>query len=93
MSPRARADRIALLIAPRREMLALLGEERTAGELAAQFALTRSAVSQHLGVLVEAKLVTCRRDERDGRLRWYRADRWALRALFLETWGELVERT
>jgi DNA-binding transcriptional ArsR family regulator len=93
MSARARADRIALLIEPRRQMLALLGEERTAGQLAACFALSRSAVSQHLGVLVEAKLVTCRRDERDGRLRRYRADRWALRELFLETWGELVEHT
>lgn len=88
MSARARADGIALLIGPRREMLALLAMERTAGDVASHFpGLTRSAVSQHLAVLVEAQLVTCRRD---GRRRWYRADRWALRALFLETWQELV---
>lgn len=85
-----REDRVSLLIEPRRQLLALLGTERTAAELADHFAVSRSAVSQHLAVLVEAKLVTCRRDDRDGRLRWYRADRWALRALFIEVWEELV---
>lgn len=91
MSDRARADRIALLIGPRRDILALLGEERTAGELAAEIpTVTRTTVSQHLTVLLEAGLVTCRRDGADGRRRVYRADRWALRALFLDTWEELV---
>lgn len=79
---------IALLTAQRREILAFLGQERTAGEIARQFPrVTRSAVSQQLTVLVEARLVTCRRE---GRCRWYRADRWALRALFLDTWEELL---
>lgn len=90
MRTTARAGDIALLITPRREMLAMLGVERTVGELADHFPIGRSAVSQHLAVLVDAKLVIYRRDERDGRLRWYRADRWALRQLFLETWEELV---
>lgn len=82
---------IALLTAQRREILAFLGAEHTVGDIARRFpGVTRSAVSQQLTVLLEAKLVTCRRDERDGRVRWYRADRWALRELFLETWGELV---
>lgn len=79
---------IALLTAQRREILAFLGQERTAGEIAGQFPrVTRSAVSQQLTILVEARLVTYRLD---GRRRWYRADRWAIRALFLDTWAELI---
>lgn len=86
MSTRARD--LAILTPLRRQILAFLGEERTAGEVARQFpSVTRSAVSQQLTELLAAGLVTCRRD---GRQRWYRADRWALRALFLETWQELV---
>lgn len=86
MSTRARD--LALLTPQRRQILAFLGEERTAGEVARQFpSVSRTAVSQQLTVLVEAHLVTFRVD---GRRRWYRADRWALRVLFLETWQELV---
>lgn len=86
MSTRARD--LALLTPQRRQILAFLGEERTAGDVARQFpSVTRSAVSQQLTVLVAADLVTYRCD---GRHRWYRADRWALRVLFLETWAELV---
>jgi DNA-binding transcriptional ArsR family regulator len=82
---------IAMLTPQRREILAFLAEERLAGEVARRFAgTTRSAVSHHLTVLVAAGLVTCRHDGCDGRRRWYRADRWALRRLFLETWEELV---
>jgi DNA-binding transcriptional ArsR family regulator len=44
--------------------------ERAAGEIAAAFDVTFGAVSQHLGVLREAGLVTVRRD---GRRRLYRA--------------------
>ena len=43
--------------------------ESAAGELAEPFGMTLSAVSQHLRVLEEAELVTCRRD---GRHRLYR---------------------
>lgn len=82
---------IAMLTPQRREILAFLAEERLAGDVARRFSgTTRSAVSQQLTVLVAAGLVTCRQDGRDGRRRWYRADRWALRALFLDTWAELV---
>ena len=47
----------------RREILRLLGEgELSAGEVAAQFAVTQPAISQHLKVLREAGLVSERRD-------------------------------
>lgn len=79
---------LCVLTPTRRAILALLGEEHTAGEVARHFPLkSRTAVSQHLTVLVVAQLVTYRRD---GQRRWYRADRWALRQLFLDAWAELV---
>lgn len=47
----------------RREIVVLLaGGERTAGQLAAQFAISRPAVSRHLRVLREAGLVSVRDD-------------------------------
>jgi DNA-binding transcriptional ArsR family regulator len=47
----------------RREILRLVAEdERSAGDIAAHFDVTRSAISQHLRVLREADLVTERRD-------------------------------
>src|SRR5829696_3107111 len=61
----------ALAEARRREVLSLLtGGERTAGDIAAQFDVSRQAVSQHLRILLEAGLV---RERRDGARRWYRA--------------------
>lgn len=46
----------------RREILRLVnGTERTSGEIASHFPLTRPAVSQHLQVLVAAGLVSVRR--------------------------------
>ena len=42
-----------------------------AGEIAARFDVTRPAISQHLGVLKEAGLVS---ERRDGTRRLYRAD-------------------
>lgn len=54
----------------RRDLLVLLRlGERTASELAEPFDVTRSAVSQHLGILLEAGLVERRRE---GRHRLYR---------------------
>lgn len=44
--------------------------ERTAGDIATHFPVSRPAVSQHLRALEEAKLVTVRLD---GTRRWYRA--------------------
>jgi DNA-binding transcriptional ArsR family regulator len=57
----------------RREILRLVwSEELPAAQIAAQFDdVTRSAVSQHLGVLREAALVI---ERRDGTRRLYRAD-------------------
>jgi DNA-binding transcriptional ArsR family regulator len=61
----------------RREILRLIWDaERPASEIAAHFDVTFGAVSQHLGVLQEAGLVSVRRD---GTRRFYRANRSALR--------------
>ena len=55
----------------RREILRLVWDaERTAGDIAAHFDVTRPAISQHLRVLKEADLVT---ERRDGTRRLYRA--------------------
>ena len=61
----------------RREILRLIWDaERPASDIAAHFDVTFGAVSQHLGVLQDAGLVSVRRD---GTRRFYRADRSALR--------------
>ena len=55
----------------RRELLRLLADrERTAGEIAGEFDVTRQAVSQHLRVLLDAGLIG---ERREGARRWYRA--------------------
>jgi len=55
----------------RREILRLVwSDERTAGDIASNFEITRAAVSQHLKVLREAELVT---ERREGTRRLYRA--------------------
>lgn len=54
----------------RRKILRVLGkQELAAGEIAAQFAITGPAVSQHLAVLVDAGLLRVRRE---GTRRLYR---------------------
>jgi DNA-binding transcriptional ArsR family regulator len=56
----------------RRRVLELVRDrELPAGELAAEFDVSRPAVSRHLRVLREAGLV---HERREGRLRLYRAD-------------------
>jgi DNA-binding transcriptional ArsR family regulator len=56
----------------RRRILQLLAQGPSyAGDVAAHFDVTRSAVSQHLGVLAEVGLVTA---EQQGRQRLYRID-------------------
>jgi DNA-binding transcriptional ArsR family regulator len=68
----------------RREILQLIRDrELSAGEIAAGFDITRPAISQHLGVLKEAGLVT---ERREGTRRFYRARPEGLRELreFLE---------
>jgi len=55
----------------RRELLTLLvDDERTAGDIARRFEVTRQAVSQHLRILLEAGLI---RERREGTRRWYSA--------------------
>src|SRR5258707_12816142 len=53
-------------------------EERSVGDIASHFAVTRPAISQHLRVLEDAGLVTLRRD---GRRSIYRARRGAMQEL------------
>jgi DNA-binding transcriptional ArsR family regulator len=65
--------------------------ERSAGEIAAQFDVTRPAVSQHLTVLREAGLLT---ERRDGTRRLYRArpeGLAGLRAFLAEFWDERLD--
>jgi DNA-binding transcriptional ArsR family regulator len=64
---RALADRT------RRQILAMVyRKERTAGEIAAEFSLTRPAISQHLAVLLKCELIALRRE---GTRRLYSANR------------------
>src|SRR5687767_11460695 len=67
-------------------------EERSAGDIAGRLPVTFGAVSQHLAVLRNAGVVQVRRD---GRQRFYAADRAALGPLapILETmWGEQLRK-
>jgi DNA-binding transcriptional ArsR family regulator len=76
----------------RRAILRLVWDaERSAGEIASHFDVTRPAVSQHLSVLKEAGLVN---ERRNGTRRLYRARPEGLADLksFLEEfWGDRLE--
>lgn len=80
----------------RRQLLLLLRDrERSASELAEPFSQTRSAVSQHLGVLLQAGLVERRRE---GRRQLYSLNAQPLAAIydwvavFEEFWDDRLER-
>jgi DNA-binding transcriptional ArsR family regulator len=77
----------------RREILAVIGRgERSAGEIAAEFDVTRPAISQHLAVLRAAGLVS---ERRSGTRRLYRARPQGveeLRAWVDGFWREGLER-
>jgi DNA-binding transcriptional ArsR family regulator len=77
----------------RRAILRLVrDDELSSGEIASQFEVTKPAISQHLGVLKEAGLVT---ERRDGTRRLYRARPDGLRDVraFLEDfWDEGLDR-
>jgi DNA-binding transcriptional ArsR family regulator len=79
--------------ARRREVLALVaGRERTAGEIAEQFDVTRQAISQHLRILLAAGLIT---ERRDGARRWYSARPEGLeevRAYLAAMWPDALDR-
>lgn len=77
----------------RRRILQLVtAKELSAGEIASRFEITRPAVSQHLGVLREAGLVS---ERRDGTRRLYSLRPEGFKDLrsFLEAfWDEGLER-
>jgi DNA-binding transcriptional ArsR family regulator len=77
----------------RREILHLVWDtERTAGDIASRFDVSFPAISQHLAVLREMRLVTVRRS---GRQRYYGADRAALedlRPALERAWSTSLER-
>jgi DNA-binding transcriptional ArsR family regulator len=77
----------------RRRILELVRDgERTAGEIAAEFDVTRPAISQHLTVLKQAGLVV---ERREGTRRLYRARPEGLAGLreFVDRfWDEGLER-
>ena len=77
----------------RRELLRLVwDEERTVSELVEAFDVTQPAISFHLRVLREGGLVSVRRE---GKQRYYRAEREALGGLqaYLEAyWGDRLLR-
>jgi DNA-binding transcriptional ArsR family regulator len=77
----------------RRRILVLVrSEERSAGEIASHFDVTRPAVSQHLTVLKDAGLVT---ERRDGTRRLYRARPEGLedlRRFIEEFWDERLAK-
>ena len=76
-------DLVAVLAEPnRRRLLQLLGPgEQTVTQLAGRFTVSRSAISQHLGVLADVGLVTSRRA---GRFQYYRLDAGGMAALHAE---------
>lgn len=68
MTPVNRVFR-ALADPTRREILRLLGRgEKTAGELAERFEMTKPSMSHHFAVLKDADLI---RSRRDGQQIWY----------------------
>ena len=77
----------------RRRLLQLLATgEQTVNALASNFAVSRSAISQHLGVLTDAGLVVARKE---GRFRYYRVEPKGLarlRALFESFWNDELDR-
>lgn len=83
----------ALAEPTRREILRLVRDhERTAGEIADQFTVTRPAISQHLRVLKDADLVNVRNE---GTRRYYSARPEGLRELrgwLDEFWATSLER-
>jgi DNA-binding transcriptional ArsR family regulator len=76
-------DLVAAVAEPnRRRLLQLLGHgEQTVTQLASRFTVSRSAISQHLGVLADVGLVVSRRE---GRFRYYRLDAVGMAALRAE---------
>jgi DNA-binding transcriptional ArsR family regulator len=87
-------DALKVVAEPRRRAILNLvwDGELTAGDIAARFDVSFPAVSQHLGVLRDAGFVSVRRE---GRTRFYKADRKALgplRPMLEKMWNEKLDR-
>jgi DNA-binding transcriptional ArsR family regulator len=87
-------DPLRIVAEPRRrEILRLVWDrELAAGDIAARFDVSFPAVSQHLGVLRDAGFVSVRRE---GRIRFYKADRQALgplRPMLEKMWNDKLDR-
>lgn len=85
---------LRVIAAPRRlRILELVWDrELSAGDIAAQFEVSWSAISQHLSVLKAAGFVV---ERREGRGRFYRADKAALgslRSIVEEHWRDTLSR-
>ena len=71
----------------RREILRLLsGGERTAGELASSFDMTKPSMSHHFTVLKEADLI---RSRRDGQQIYYALNTTVLEDVLTRLWDHL----
>jgi ArsR family transcriptional regulator, arsenate/arsenite/antimonite-responsive transcriptional repressor len=71
----------------RREILRILsGGERTAGELASSFDMTKPSMSHHFAVLKEADLV---RSRRDGQQIFYSLNTTVLEDVLTRLWDHL----
>ncbi len=86
-------DALQVVAEPRRRAILRLvwDRELPSGEIARQFDVSAPAVSQHLAVLREWGFVSVRRD---GRQRFYRADREALgtlRTVLEGMWSEQLD--
>jgi DNA-binding transcriptional ArsR family regulator len=72
----------ALADETRRHIIALVwNEERTASDIASQFAMSRPAISQHISVLLKSDLISLRRS---GTRRLYRANQATMAKLQTE---------
>ena len=77
----------ALADPTRREILRLLsGGERTAGELASSFDMSKPSMSHHFAVLKEADLV---RSRRDGQQIYYTLNTTVLQDVLTRLWDHL----
>src|SRR6476646_7191103 len=77
----------------RRRLLQLLAAgELTVTQLASHFPVTRSAISQHLGILAEVGLVTARKQGRERHYRLEQGGMRRLRALFESFWSDELDR-
>lgn len=83
----------ALADGTRRQILAMVWrEERTASDIAAEFTMSRPAVSQHIKVLLESELLLLRRS---GQRRFYRANQSAIARIQAELsslWDDKLPR-